>query len=601
MADKFGRYSDRRDTKDFSWSDLFRSFWFLLDKARWKWLFLSLLVFTVQFYVIVPSFMVGKMVDLFTVYKPGDSLRLFYIYTFTLGTSFILVSFVRLSLKRTIGNLMSDVMYETKVKGFEKLLDFSLAWHLDENAGAKAQRIKNGADSLKALYQKLNGEIMRSVASIIGVVIVFSFIQVKYALFFIIYVTGFWIILLSFNRRVQKENDAFFSSLEKAGGSYVEGLSNILTIKTLGAGKDFKKHIASKEGTTRDHENTLRRIKINMWKCYHAFNGLCYGMFLFLVGKDVVAGLVTAGAMVIFYGYMQRVVENSNDMIEVYDIVLEAKSAVGRMMGIFTAKPTITAGQSLLPSDWKSIDINHLDFSYRESQVVKESSAPATLQDVTITIPRFAKIGIVGKTGSGKSTFAKILAGLYSPSQGSYTIGGLSFYDLTHEEQTHQVTLVLQETEVFNLSLRDNITLMRDIDDETVKKALRIAQLSDVVAKLPMGLDTLVGERGYYLSGGERQRVGIARAICKNSPIIILDEATSSVDSRTELFIQQALEKELADRTIISIAHRVSTLENCDMVYVFEEGRIAEMGKFVSLMDDSSSKFFALNKVKKVS
>ena len=142
---------------------------------------------------------------------------------------------------------------------------------------------------------------------------------------------------------------------------------------------------------------------------------------------------------------------------------------------------------------------------------------------------------------------------------------------------------------------------MRDIDDETVKKALRIAQLSDVVAKLPMGLDTLVGERGYYLSGGERQRVGIARAICKNSPIIILDEATSSVDSRTELFIQQALEKELADRTIISIAHRVSTLENCDMVYVFEEGRIAEMGKFVSLMDDSSSKFFALNKVKKVS
>ena len=190
---------------------------------------------------------------------------------------------------------------------------------------------------------------------------------------------------------------------------------------------------------------------------------------------------------------------------------------------------------------------------------------------------------------------------VFTPFAGSYTIGGLSFYDLTHEEQTHQVTLVLQETEVFNLSLRDNITLMRDIDDETVKKALRIAQLSDVVAKLPMGLDTLVGERGYYLSGGERQRVGIARAICKNSPIIILDEATSSVDSRTELFIQQALEKELADRTIISIAHRVSTLENCDMVYVFEEGRIAEMGKFVSLMDDSSSKFFALNKVKKVS
>ena len=592
----------KRDTEAFSWRDLFRSYWFLLDKAKWKWLCLTLLVFTVQFYGIAPAFIIGKIVDIFTVYHTGDSLRVFYLYTITLGVSFVLVSFVRLSLKRMVGNLMSDVMYETKVKGFEKLLDFSLAWHLDEPAGAKAQRIKNGVDSMKTLYQKLNSDIMRSVASIIGIIIVFAFIQPKYVLFFMVSVLGFWVIILSFNRRIQKENDKFFSSMEKAGGSYVEGLSNILTIKTLGVGTDFKKHIASKEQTTKNHEYTLRKIKNNMWKCYQAFNGICYGAFLLLVGRDVVAGQVTAGSMVIFYGYLQRVVENSNDMIEVYELVLDAKSAIGRMMGIFSAKTTITAGNKAFPHDWDVIDIEHIHFAYIKDGVgMGKVAQVAAIKDVTLSIPRFAKIGVVGKTGSGKSTFAKILAGLYPILEGGYYIGGVSFYDLSHEEQTRQITLVLQETEVFNFSLRENITLMRDIADEKIEKAMIIARLDDVVAKLSEGLDTLVGEKGYHLSGGERQRVGIARAVCKDSPIIIFDEATSSLDSRTEFLIQQALETELRDRTIISIAHRVSTLEKSDRIYVFDNGEIVEIGMFDSLMNDRSSKFFALNKRESVS
>ncbi len=123
-----------------------------------------------------------------------------------------------------------------------------------------------------------------------------------------------------------------------------------------------------------------------------------------------------------------------------------------------------------------------------------------------------AKIGVVGKTGSGKSTFAKILAGLYPLTSGTYTIGNDSFYDLTHDEQTSQMTLVLQETEIFNFSLHDNITLMREVPTELFAEALAIAQLNEMITKLPNGLETPLGERGYHLSGGERQRVGIAPA-----------------------------------------------------------------------------------------
>ena len=579
----------------FGWKNLVQSFWYLLGKAKWKWLFLTLVIFAVQFYVVVPALIVGKVVDLLTTYKSGDSLKLFYIYTITLGVSFIVVSFIRLSLKRMTGNLMSNVVYETKVKGFEKLLDFSLAWHLNENAGAKAQRINSGIEAMRVLYRRLNSEILRSLASIVGVMFVFVFIQPKYVLFFLIYILGFWVIVLSFNRRIQRENDEFFSSVEKAGGSYVEGLSNILTIKTLGAGSDFKRHIAGKERNIRDHEYILRLIKNNMWKCYQAFNGLCYGAFLFFIVQDVLAGQVTAGALVIFYGYMQKVVENSNDMIEVYEVVLDAKSAMGRMMGIFSAKTKTHSGKKHFPHGWKEITIDRLHFTYEKG---KKDTDEETITDVSFVIPKFSKVGLVGKTGSGKSTFAKILAGLYPIDSGSYRIGDVSFYDLTHDDQTQKITLVLQETEIFNLTLRENITLLRDIDDVTLAKALSIAQLDEVVAQLPNGLEMLVGEKGYHLSGGERQRVGIARAICKNSPIIILDEATSSLDNRTEFLIQEALETQLKERTVISIAHRVSTLEKSDVIYVFDGGRVVEKGKFDTLMGDTSSKFFALNKRK---
>lgn len=597
-SDRKIKTSKKEDFPAFSWGDLFKAYWFLLNSLKWKWLFLTLFLFAIHFYVLVPPLIIGKIVDFFTIYSPGDSLGNFYIYTGVLGISFVMVSFLRLSTKNVIGNLQSEVMYQTKVKGFEKLLDFSLAWHLEESAGAKAQRVKSGVEAYKTLSSKLTNEIMRSVASIIGVIAVFIFLRPQYVVFFLLYVLGFWIILLSFYRRIQKENDSYFSSVEKAGGSYVEGLSNILTIKTLGAGSGFKKHIALKEHGTKDHELTIRKLYNNLWKSFQAFNGICYGIFLFLVGQDVIRQQISAGSLVVFYGYLQNLIGNADDMIGTYETTLNAKSGIGRMMNIFWTKVSITAGNKKLPRNWDKIFLSGADFVYKngpgsESEAMKDETRGA-IKKLSISIPRYAKIGVVGKTGSGKSTLAKILAGLYPLSSGTYTIGDISFYQLTHDEQTRQLTLVLQETEIFDLPLGDNITLMREIDPSLLEKALEISQLSELVEKLPKGLKTLVGEKGYYLSGGERQRVGIARAICKNSPIIIFDEATSSLDSKTELLIQEALETKLKDKTIISIAHRVSTLQKTAVIYVFDEGTIIEEGTFSKLSTDKKSKFYEL-------
>lgn len=584
---------------DFSWRDLFRAYWFLLDSTRWRWLSLVLLLFIVQFYILVPPLILGKIVDFFAIYHIGDAIGRFYLYIGILGISFAIVAFVRLSIKRAIGNLQSEVIYQTKVRGFAHLLDFSLSWHLAESAGTKAQRVKNGVESYKVLNHNLSNEVMRSIVSIIGMIGVFLFLRPQYAVFFCIYFIGFWALLTFFYRRIHDENNVYFSSTEKASGSYVEGLSNILTIKTLGAGQDFKGHVARKEQRTKEHEYVIRTLSINLWKSFHIFNGVCFGVFLFMVGRDVIAQNISPGSFVIFYGYLQSLVTTSADMMDVYEKLISSKAGVGRMMGIFWTKTTAVAGTKTLPLDWNQIDVKDASFVYENSHVVvsRDDSGERptnTLQNISLVVPRYAKIGVVGKTGSGKSTLAKLLAGLYPLVSGKYMLGATSFYDLKHEEQTKHVTLVLQETEVFNMSIRDNITLLREMDPGLLEKALAIAQLDDVIAKLPEGLDTLVGEKGYHLSGGERQRVGIARAICRDSSIMIFDEATSSLDSKTEFLIQEALETQLTEKTLVIIAHRVSTLQKTDRVYVFDQGKIVEQGKFSELTENTSSKFFEL-------
>ena len=186
----------------------------------------------------------------------------------------------------------------------------------------------------------------------------------------------------------------------------------------------------------------------------------------------------------------------------------------------------------------------------------------------------------------------KLLLGLYQLDRGTLQIGDTSVEEIRHEDLVSNVAVVLQETELFNFSLRENITMMRDVPPARLQRACEIACLNDVIARLPDGFDTLIGERGYSLSGGERQRVGIARAVCRNAPILLMDEATSALDSATEQAVMERLMAEHhTDGTMIIIAHRISTLKDADRVFVFDEGLLVEEGGFAELADDPDSAF----------
>ena len=208
-----------------------------------------------------------------------------------------------------------------------------------------------------------------------------------------------------------------------------------------------------------------------------------------------------------------------------------------------------------------------------------------TLEDVSFTVPAGTKTALVGETGSGKTTCAYLVARLYDATRGTVSIDGIDVRELTFDSLTAAVGVVSQETYLFHASVRENLRFAKpDATDEEVEEAARAGQIHDLIASLPDGYETVVGERGYRFSGGEKQRIAIARTILRNPPILVLDEATSALDTQTERAVQAALERLAEGRTVIAIAHRLSTVRDADQIVVLDQGRVVEVGAHEDLL-----------------
>jgi ATP-binding cassette subfamily B protein len=211
---------------------------------------------------------------------------------------------------------------------------------------------------------------------------------------------------------------------------------------------------------------------------------------------------------------------------------------------------------------------------------------PWTLEEVSVDVPRGTRLGVVGETGSGKTTLGYLVARLYDAEHGAVTIDGMDVRDVSFESLAATVGVVSQETYLFHASIRDNLRFARpDASDEEIEDAARAARIHDLIASLPEGYDTYVGERGYRFSGGEKQRIAIARTILRNPPVLILDEATSALDTETERHVQAALDRLAEGRTTIAIAHRLSTIRDADQIVVLDHGAIVERGTHEELLD----------------
>jgi ATP-binding cassette subfamily B protein len=208
-----------------------------------------------------------------------------------------------------------------------------------------------------------------------------------------------------------------------------------------------------------------------------------------------------------------------------------------------------------------------------------------TLRDIDLAVPAGTTLALVGETGAGKTTLAYLLARLYDPQEGAVRIDGIDVRELSLQSLAGIVGVVSQETYLFHASVRENLRFARsDATDAEIEAAAKAAQIHELVASLPEGYDTVVGERGYRFSGGEKQRIAIARAVLRNPPVLILDEATSALDAHTERAVQEALDRLAAGRTVIAIAHRLSTVRRAEQIAVLEGGRVSELGRHEELL-----------------
>lgn len=575
----------------FGWLDLIRGYLFLLGKKKKIYLFWNFCLFLLLFYSVVPPLLLGKIVDFFSVYKSGESLNLFYIYIIILGVSFSIVSYFRLTLKNTLSNLRTEIGYVLKLSGFEKLLDFSIEWHDQQMVGEKSQRIANGITALNDLSAMLENIIFEAIAGFIGIIVVFLFLEPYFVLFFLLYMLVFFINVGYFNVRIQKKIREQNIAQEKSSGAFVEGLNNLLTIKTMGANKHFASHIARKEDVIRKTNLQIEKLIFTVWKIFQVLNGLSYTFFLFLIGQSIATGSISAGTLVIFYGYLETLIHLSARLMDIFDRASRNRAAIARTLPIYQTSSVVKSGHCKFPKNWDSISLINGHFNYKSGV---DLSVEKALVNINLEIPKYAKIGLVGPSGSGKSTLVKLMMGLYAFKSGVYKIDDQDFYSLKEGEIKKNMTLILQDSEMFNLSLLENITLLKKLDPELLTLAVDIAQLSPVIANLPEGLNTLIGEKGYHLSGGERQRVGIARAIYRNSQILIFDESTSSLDGKTESAVMKGLEMKLDKKTVIFIAHKVASLKGVDRIIVMNKGAIVEEGSFTSLSGDHSSSFYKI-------
>jgi ATP-binding cassette subfamily B protein len=286
---------------------------------------------------------------------------------------------------------------------------------------------------------------------------------------------------------------------------------------------------------------------------------------------------ISIGTLVAFTTLQARLFFPIGGLLGVQLEVQSSLALFDRIFEYLDEQVDVVEGLGALPAARGEVRLDGVWFRYDD--------ASWTLQDVSFAVSPGTKTALVGETGSGKTTCAYLVARLYDATRGAVSIDGADVRDLTFESLAATVGVVSQETYLLHASVRENLRFAEpDATDEQIEAAARAAQIHELIATLPDGYDTIVGERGYRFSGGEKQRIAIARTILRNPPVLVLDEATSSLDTQTERLVQEALERLSEGRTTIAIAHRLSTVRDADQIVVLDRGRVVETGTHSELL-----------------
>lgn len=378
---------------------------------------------------------------------------------------------------------------------------------------------------------------------------------------------------------LQESMKEYMDALEGMSNEAVEYVRGIPVVKT------FQQTVYSFERfyqSIKKYEKFALGYTDQMRMPMTLFTTFINSIFIFLIGTVIL--FISHGAQIsgmlpdfMFYVIFSPIIAvTANKIMFASENTMMAQDALNRIEGILKQEP-FAYSDSSCSVDSYDIEFDHVSFTYPGTDT-------EVLHDVSLKIESGTTAAFVGKSGGGKSTLVSLIPRFYDVTSGAVRIGGKDVRDIREEELMSKTAIVFQNSHLLKKSLYENVKMGFDVTDKDVKEAVHKAQCDDIIEKFEDGLNTKIGSLGVYLSGGETQRMTLARAIVKNSPILLLDEATAYADSDNEVLMQKALQELSKDKTTIMIAHRLSTIVNVDCIYVVEDGKIAESGTHVQLL-----------------
>jgi len=471
-------------------------------------------------------------------------------------------------------------MRRVSLRVFRHLHNRELAFHLDRKTGGLARDIERGTNGISFL---LRFTLFNIVPTLLEIVMVAGILFVAFNVGYVLAILVAVVVYIVFSIKTTEWRTKFVREANardnQSNSRAVDSLLNYETVKYFN-NEQFEAQLYDRDLDDWEQARLKNRLSLAALNSGQALIiGLAMIAIMAMAVQEAAAGEITLGDFTMINAYLLQLFIPLNALGFVYREIRQALVNVERLFGLLGDEPGIEDAPDATKLTVEKADVRfeHVHFAYRQDRAI--------LQDVSFSIPAGHTVAVVGASGAGKSTLARLLFRFYDVDQGRITVDGQDIRTLTQDSLRSAIGVVPQDTVLFNDTLYRNLAYGRpEASEEEVYRAARMAHLEDFILSLPDGYETQVGERGLKLSGGEKQRVAIARVILKNPPVLILDEATSSLDSLSEQAILGALKEVSRQRTSLVIAHRLSTTRDADTILVMDGGRIVESGHHNQLL-----------------
>ena len=467
-------------------------------------------------------------------------------------------------------HVVADVRNEV----YRHLQRLSLQFYEDKQTGQLMSRVVNDSTLIEQLVAHAIPDVLINILMLIGVTAVLVSMSWQLALLSMIPIPFIVLGMRGFSRYVRPAFRRRQVELGELNAALNDNISGIREIQAFTRENDEADRVWTR--IVRHRDSLLRALKL--MAVFHPSVEFAASLgtivLIYFGGRLVMGGSLPLADLVAYFLYLELLYQPVRALSNVWENIQQALAGTDRIAELLEQNPDVVEKADAIEVAGRTqgaIRFDNVSFRYSEGDMVVE--------DIDLEIAPGSVVALVGPTGVGKTTISMLIPRFYDVTDGAITLDGHDIRDLSLESLRRQISIVLQEVFLFHGTVRDNILFGRSgATDAEIVEAAEVANAHEFIEQLPEGYETLIGERGVKLSGGQRQRLAIARAVLRDAPILILDEATSSVDTETEMLIQQALERLMVGRTTLVIAHRLSTIRSADQIVVLQDGRIRERG-----------------------